>query len=392
VIFSDFFFLLRANKLRVTTHEWLLLMRALSEDLAGGSLLDFYHLSRAVLVKSEAYFDIFDQVFAHYFKGVEIPTAVNDDIKRWLDRMPLERFLSPEEIAKLKSLSLEDLQKLFEERLREQDAEHHGGNRWIGTGGTSPFGHGGFHPTGIRVGGQSRNRSAVKIAAERRFQNYRNDLTLDIRQIQLALKKLRELRRDGLHEELDLDETIDKTCRNAGDIDIVFRPGRKNTTRVLLLMDAGGTMDPYADLVSLLFSAAHQSNHFKDFKYYYFHNCVYSRVFEDMERSRGIPTGDLFRLYGHDYKLILVGDAWMHPYELFYTGGAIDFYSNEAEAGIRWLMRLHDHFRKAVWLNPEDRRYWNADTITAIRQIFPMYALTLEGLEEGIRRLKVHEQ
>lgn len=389
MIFLDFFYLLRAAKLKVTTHEWLLVMRALSGDLAGSSLLDFYHLSRAILVKSEAYFDLFDQVFAHYFRGVEMATPLNDDIRRWLDRTPLSRFLSAEEIAKLKSLSLEELQKLFEERLRAQDTEHHGGNRWIGTGGTSPFGHGGFHPTGIRIGGESRNRSAVKIASERHFRNYRNDLILDIRQIQMALKKLRQLRRDGLHEELDLDETIDKTCRNAGDIDIVFRPGRKNTTRVLLLMDAGGTMDPYADLVSLLFSAAHQSNHFKDFKYYYFHNCVYSRVYQDMERCHAIPTGDLFRLYSHDYKLILVGDAWMHPYELFSAGGAIDFFSPEREAGIGWLMRLKDHFKKTLWLNPEDPRYWNADTIAAIRQIFPMFPLTLEGLEEGIQKLKV---
>lgn len=390
MLFLDFFYLLRAHKIKVTLHEWLLLLNALSLNLAENSLLNFYYLARSILIKSESYFDIFDQVFAHYFRGVEIKTEINDEIKNWLNRTPLEKFLSEEEIKKLKSLSPEELQKMFEERLKEQKEEHHGGNRWIGTGGTSPFGHGGFHPTGMRVGGQSGNRSAMKVAADRKFHNYRKDLTLDIRQIQLALKKLRQLKRDGIQEELDIDATIDRTCHNAGDIDLVFHASRKNTTRLILLMDAGGTMDPFADLVSMLFSAAHQSNHFKDFRYFYFHNCVYSRVYADMERSKSIPTADLFRKYSEDYKLIIVGDAWMHPYELYYQNGAIDFYSHEKEAGIHWLMKLAKHFKRAVWLNPEQKRYWTAETILAIRQIFPMHPLTLEGLDESIKILTRH--
>jgi uncharacterized protein with von Willebrand factor type A (vWA) domain len=387
-VFLDFFYLLRINKIKVSTHEWLMLMRALEINHADSSLLDFYHLARAVLIKSENYYDIFDQCFAHYFRGTELKTTIDDDIKNWLDRTPLEKFFSPEELAAIKALTPEELQKMFEERLREQTEAHNGGNRWIGTGGTSPFGHGGFNPAGMRVGGAGRNRSAVKIASEGKFRNYRSDITLDIRQIQVALRKLRELKRDGTDEELDLDASIDKTCRNAGDIDLVFRPSRKNHTKVLLLMDVGGTMDPYADLVSLLFSAAHQSNHFKDFKYFYFHNCVYSRVYEDMERNKSIPTADLMRKYNEGYKLIFVGDAWMNPYELFYQNGIIDFYATETIPGFDWLRKLRQHYKKAMWLNPEDPRYWGSETISAIGGLFPMFPLTIDGLQEGIRKLR----
>lgn len=386
-MFTDFFYLLRSYKIPVTPNEWLVLMRALDYNLVDCNLNRFYLIARSILIKNESYFDLYDQCFLHFFKGCVEPTPIDDQIHDWLNRTPLERFFSKEELDKLKALSLEELNRMFEERMREQKDQHHGGNRWIGTGGTSPFGHGGFHPSGIRVGGNAGNRSAVKIAGERNFRNHRHDLTLDIRQIQVALKKLRELRRFGAADELDMDGTIQKTCNNAGDIDLVFRSPRKNQTRVILLMDAGGTMDPFADLVSQLFSAAHQSTHFKDFRHYYFHNCVYSRVYTDMARKSSIPTADLLRRFDSNYKLIVVGDAWMSPYELFYENGAIDFFSSEHTPGIEWLRRLNHHFTKSIWLNPERQNYWNADSIHAIRQIFPMFPMTIDGLQEAISKL-----
>ncbi|MCP5463573.1 MAG: VWA domain-containing protein [Deltaproteobacteria bacterium] len=387
-MFTDFFYTLRQYGIKVSFKEWHALLSALDKGLIGNSLDRFYNIARAILVKDESEYDLFDQIFLHTFRGAMEPSDINDQIWDWLNRVPLERHISQEEIDKLKKLSLDELQKLFEERLKEQKEQHHGGNRWIGTGGTSPFGHGGHHPSGMRVGGESGRRSAMKIAAERRFRNYRKDLTLDIRQIQVALKKLRELKRHGSHEELDLDATIEKTGKNAGEIELVFAPPRKNQTKLLLLMDVGGTMDPYAHLVSQLFSAAHASNHFKDFKFFYFHNCVYSRLYTDVERSKTIATQDVLNKYNEDYKLIFVGDAWMHPYELFFQGGHIDYFSKEKASGIHWLQRLKQHFRKSIWLNPERQSYWGADTIAAIAQIFPMFPLSIAGLEEGISKLK----
>lgn len=386
-MFINFYYLLRKHKLPVSIQEWMVLMQALKKGLMDSNLNRFYSLSRAILVKDEAYFDLYDQVFLYFFKGSLEPTPLDDQIQEWLKSTPLERFFSKEELEKLKALSLDELHRLFEERLKEQKEAHQGGSRWIGTGGTSPFGHSGYHPTGIRIGGAARNRSAVKIASERRFRNYRHDLTLDTRQIKVALKELRELRRFGPFDELDLTNTIDQSCKNAGDIELVFRASRKNQTKVLLMMDVGGTMDPYAGLVSQLFSATHSSTHFKDFKFYYFHNCVYSKVYKDMERQEAIPTGDLFRHYNPDYKLILIGDAWMSPYELLSANGAIDFWSHESTPGYVWLKRLKEHFTKSIWLNPEKQDYWQSETIAAIRNIFPMFSLTLEGLQDGIERL-----
>jgi uncharacterized protein with von Willebrand factor type A (vWA) domain len=386
-MFIDFFYLLREQKIPVSLNEWMVLMSALKTGLIDSDLGRFYFVARALLVKSEAHYDAFDQCFFHLFGDATKPLAIDDEIYDWLNRTPLTRYFSEEELAQLKKLSLEELNQLFEQRLKEQKEEHHGGNRWIGTGGTSPFGHGGAHPSGIRVGGAAGNRSAVKIAGERRYRNYRKDLTLDIRQIQIALKKLRLLKRSGSELELDLNESIGATCRNAGDIELVFHATKKNQTKVLLLMDAGGTMDPYADLVSRLFSAAHASSHFKDLKYYYFHNCVYSRVFKNIERSQTVPTEDLLRLYNEDYKLIFIGDAWMNPYELYYDNGMLDLTARERTPGLTWLKRLNSHFRKAIWLNPERSDYWEAETISAIRRIYKMFPLTLQGLEDGIQAL-----
>lgn len=387
-MFIDFFFLLRRYKIPVTLNEWMLLMQALQNGLIDSDLNRFYFVARALLVKTEAHFDTFDQIFAHYFKGSMEPAPLNDKIRDWLNRMPLKKFFSPEELEKLKKLNLEELEKMFRERLAEQKKEHHGGNRWIGTGGTSPFGHGGYHPSGIRVAGQSGNRMALKVASERHFRNYRHDLTLDVRQVKLALKELRELKRHGQKTELDVDSTIDYACRNAGEIEFIFQAERKNQTKLILLMDVGGTMDPYAETVSLLFSAAHSSEHFRDFRYYYFHNCVYSRVYTNMERNEWISTADLFHKFNSDYKLVFVGDAWMNPYELYAENGIIDFFSRESVPGIVWLERLKQHFPTSVWLNPENPEYWHAQTIAGISGIFPMFPLTLDGLHDAVEKLK----
>ncbi len=363
-------------------------MDALSQGCAH-SLTEFYYLARSVLVKSENYFDKFDQVFAFYFKDIELPTDFDDQIIQWLKKEVKRREFSEEEFAKLKKHDLEELKKLLEERLKEQKEEHHGGNKWIGTGGTSPFGHGGVNPAGIRIGGEGGSRSAVKIAAERKFADYRSDLVLDTRQIKLALKKLRQWIKEGVPDELDIEGTIDNTCRNAGDIDLKFKHSRRNNIKILLLMDVGGTMDPYVENVEKLFSALYQSTHFKEFRHYYFHNCIYDQVYGTAMLRKGTPTADLFRLYAKDYRVILVGDAAMSPYELFNSGGIIDYYQHNATPGIAWLKRIHDYFTKTVWLNPESERFWSyTETTSVIRQLFTMVPLTLEGIGDAIRVLR----
>ncbi len=275
------------------------------------------------------------------------------------------------------------------ERLKEQMEEHHGGNKWIGTGGTSPFGHSGAHPSGIRIGGPGGGRMAVKIAEERRFANYRNDRVLDTRQLKVALKRLRRFDKTGMPEELNIDKSIDRTCKNAGDIEIVFEPLRKNQTELLLFMDVGGSMDVFAELAETLFSAAHASTHFKAFHHYYFHNCIYQKVYTDMSRRAWIATDDLFRKYRNTFHVIVVGDACMNPYELFVANGNIDYFEGAHEPGITWLQRMKDHFPKMVWLNPERQDYWSAHpTINAISKIVPMHSLSVEGLSDAVDQLK----
>ncbi|MFC2011060.1 VWA domain-containing protein, partial [Chloroflexota bacterium] len=281
--------------------------------------------------------------------------------------------------------------KQLEERLKEQTEQHNGGGHWIGTHGYSPFGHSGHHPAGIRIGGQSRNRSAVQIAAERRFQNYRSDLTLDTRQIKLALRKLRQLSRIGPEDELDLEETIDATAKSAGEIELIWQRSRKNTVKVLLLMDVGGSMEPFAQLCSQLFSAAHSSTHFKDSLFYYFHNCVYDNLYQDIERQETISTDHLLHTLTPDYKLLLVGDARMAPWELTMRNGAIDYYERNEIPGIIRLKQIAHHFNHSVWLNPDDSRFWMEPTVQVIGKLFPMFPLTLDGLEQAVRKLVVNK-
>ncbi len=385
-MFIPFLYTLRAHKIPVGTQEWVTLMEALSQDLAASSLTRFYYLARAILVKSEALYDAFDQAFLVCFKGEE-SINIKEELLDWLNRMvdPAQR---PQLPPGLEKLDLEELRRRFLERLKEQLEEHHGGNHWIGTGGTSPFGHSGAHPSGIRIGGPGGGRSAVQVAEERRFKNYRNDRILDTRQLKVALKRLRKLDRIGLPEELQMEATIDKTCRNAGDIELVFAPPRKNQTELLLLMDAGGSMDMYAHMAEALFSAAHASNHFKAFHSYYFHNCIYSSVYTDIYRRNAISVDELFRRYRKTHYVIIVGDACMNPYELFFAGGNIDYWSHEDTPGIEWLKRLHQHYPLSVWLNPEPEHYWHHPTIDEIGKIFKMFPLSVSGLTEAVDALR----
>lgn len=372
----------------VSITEWMALMEALSRGYIS-SLNDFYYLARAILVKSEAYYDQYDVAFQEYFKGIEAPPEIMEQVLDWL-KDPINRMLlSDEERALLDSMELDELLRELEKRLKEQTEQHDGGDYWIGRGGTSPFGHSGQHPGGVRIGGGGGGGSAMQIAEQRQFRNYRHDLTLDIRQIEVALKGLRQLNRIGPEDELDLDKTIDATCKNAGELEFIWRRDRKNAVKLLLLMDAGGSMDPFADLCSLLFSAAHSSSHFKDFQYYYFHNCIYDTVYKDIERRDGIGTDHFLRTLEPDYKVILVGDAWMATSELIDMYGAIYYYERNHKAGVVRLKQIADHFTHCVWLNPEPPRFWNHPTVLTIGKVFPMFELTIDGLRQAIRKLIV---
>jgi len=387
-MFTDFFYILRQNKVPVSLVEWMTLMEALAKGHIK-DLDDFYFLARAILVKSEAYYDQYDVAFQQYFQGVEAPEEIAEQVLDWL-KDPLNRlFLNEEERAKFESMDFDELIKELEKRLEEQTEQHDGGGHWIGRGGTSPFGHSGYHPAGIRIGGQSGGRHAVQIAGERRFKNYRSDLTLDVRQIGMALKKLRQLRRTGLEDELDLEGTIKATAKNAGDLDFIWQRSRKNTVKLLLLMDVGGSMEPFAKLCSQLFSAAHSSTHFRDFQYYYFHNCIYDYLYQDVERVDAVSTLHLLHTLESDYKVLLVGDARMGPWELTERYGAINYYERNEIPGILWLKRIRDHFSHCVWLNPDDPRFWIHPTVQMIGKLFPMYSLTLGGLEQAVGKLVV---
>jgi len=386
-VLVPFLFELRRRKLLVSSHEWMTLMEAMALGLHDSSLDGFYRLARSICVKDITEYDAFDEAFLAYFKDVHAATVdITSDLLDWLSDPKNMRSLTDEQRRLLESLDLERLREMFEQRLAEQKKRHDGGNRWIGTGGSSPFGHGGQHPTGLRIGGPGGGRSAMQIAGERRFRAYRTDIVLDVRQIDVALRGLRRLGREGAVEELDLDETVEETCRNAGELELVFRPPKRNRVKILLLMDVGGSMDPYAQLVGRLFTAASRAGRFSRFRYYYFHNCVYEQVYEDASFRRPVTVHDL--LTGdRDEKLVVVGDALMHPAELLEVGGSIYYHRHNGTSGVAWIHRLAEHFRRSVWLNPEPRRYWPRTTIELISNIFPMYELTLDGLAEAVRYL-----
>ncbi len=388
LLFAELFYGLREAGLKVGLSEWMTLMQALSSGVVAPSLTDFYHVARAVLVKHEALFDTWDQVFAAVFGDAQMPTSLAEELLSWLeDPKPLPQ-LSPEELAALEQLPLDRLRELFEQRLQEQKERHDGGNRWVGTGGTSPFGHGGRNPAGVRVGGGGGGRSAVQIATERRFADYRNDRIIDTRAMAVALKKLRRLTRDEGRPELDIEESIDATCRNAGELTLEFRPPRDNHARVLLLMDVGGSMDPYAALVERLFSAASGLNHWRKFEALTFHNCPYETLYTSIWGGEGTPTVDVLRERPPETFLIMVGDASMAPSELTSSHGAIDYWHRNDTPGLIWLHRLRTRFRRAVWLNPMPSKWWRGYSIELIGNLFPMYPLTLQGLDDAVTSLR----
>ncbi len=385
----DFFLHLKAKKLPVSTREFLTLLEALKAGIARHSIDDFYVLSRATLVKDETLYDKFDQAFGEYFKGVEqIPGLETDIPEEWLKAM-MKKHLTPEEKAKLEKMGWDKLMEEFRKRLEEQKGRHEGGNKWIGTGGTSPYGNNGINPEGIRIGGESAgNRTAIKVWDQREYRNLDDGVELGTRNIKVALRRLRRFAREGAQDELDLDGTIDGTAKNAGWLDIKMRPERHNKVKVLLFLDIGGSMDDHIKVCEELFSAA--KTEFKHLEHFYFHNCIYDYVWKDNRRRHGerFPLWDVMHKYGEDYKVVVVGDATMSPYEILQPGGSVE-YSNE-EAGAVWLQRMLDTWPRAVWLNPEPERLWTyRHSIELIRTVFNnrMFPLTLDGLERAMREL-----
>lgn len=387
-MFTEFLFVLRAHGIKVSLTEWLTLIEALAQGHARCSIDVLYHLARALLVKRETQFDLYDHAFASYFEGVDTAFDVSDEVLKWLENPKLPRELTEEERARLLAMDLDALREEFEKRLREQKERHDGGSRWVGTGGTSPFGNSGFNPAGVRVGGGGGGRSAIQVAEERRYRNLRSDVVLDTRQLGAALRRLRRLAKDDGPEELDLDATIDMSARAGGEIELVFGPPRHNRIKLLLLMDVGGSMDPHADLCERLFSAAHAATHFKAFEHYFFHNCIYQTLYKDMSRYEGSPTADVLKQLDQSWSVVFVGDAWMSPYELSHVGGAIVYSHYNRVAGIDWLGRVRERCPNSVWLNPEPRRIWEAPSVRMIRRLFPMFELTLDGLSEAVDVLR----
>ncbi|HIG00364.1 MAG TPA: VWA domain-containing protein [Myxococcales bacterium] len=389
-MFLDLFYGLRDEGVPVAVQEWQMFMTSLEKGLHDSNLLAFYNIAKATLIKSETYYDAFDRVFARVFHGVEGELSANDELNEWLSDPKNFDGLTEEQRKMIEELDADELMRRYLETLEEQDERHDGGGRWVGTGGHSPFGNGGEHPTGIRVGGKSKNQSAMKVAEDRRFQEYRTDHTLDIRNVRLALKRLRHLTREGPSDELDLDETVDETCRNAGEIEFVYRADRRNNVRLLLLMDVGGTMEPYYEPVSRLLTALHEERGLREFKSYYFHNCVYERLGTnaDLYVKDAIPTGDILRRFDERWKVLIVGDAAMHPAELMNPRGNINPRFESETRGIDWLMRIREHFDRCVWLNPDPPSDWNhTRTTKVIGEIFPMYALSLDGIQDAVTSL-----
>jgi uncharacterized protein with von Willebrand factor type A (vWA) domain len=386
-----FFYQLRSAGLPVSVTEFLTLLEAMKNGLGSGDVDEFYYLARSTLVKNEAHFDRFDKVFGDYYRGIESvfgpdPVQLPDD---WLRRQA-ELFLSPEERQRIESLGgFEELMDALKQRLEEQKKRHQGGNRMIGTAGTSPFGAYGFNPEGVRIGQDgSRHRRGAKVWDRREYRNLDDDVQLGTRNIKIALRRLRRFARQGAEEELDLDDTIRSTARQGGLLDIRMVPERHNAIKVLLFLDIGGSMDDHVRLCEELFSAARSE--FKHLEYFYFHNCVYESVWRDNRRRHAArtPTMEVLRTYGRDYKLIFVGDATMSPYEIIYPGGSVEHWNEEP--GSLWMQRLLDNYGSAVWLNAEPEQRWDYTPSTGLlrdlmeRRMFP---LTISGLERGMKEL-----
>jgi uncharacterized protein len=389
-VFISFFLELRAAKMPASLREFLTLMEGMREHVALYDIDEFYFLARATLVKDERHLDRFDRVFGHVFKGIETPADPQTELpEEWLKKLG-ERYLTPEEKAQIEALGgWEKLMETLRQRLAEQMGRHQGGNKWIGTGGTSPFGAQGYNPEGVRIGQKSEgNRSAVKIWDKREFRNLDDTVELGTRNIKLALRRLRQFAREGAELELDLPDTVRSTAHNAGWLDLKMVPERHNAVKLLLFLDVGGSMDDHVRVCEELFSAAR--GEFKHLEYFYFHNCLYDTVWKDSRRRHveQLDVMEILRTYDAAHKVVLVGDASMSPYEIEKEGGSVERWNDEA--GETWLRRLLDAYPKAVWLNPVPEKYWGGTTsIGMIRRLMEerMFPLTLDGIDRGMREL-----
>lgn len=388
-MFFNFVDELRAAGISASFKEHLVLLEALEKDVIEQTPEAFYYLSRATFVKDEGLLDRFDQVFQRVFRGIitdygQQPVEIPEE---WLKALA-ERYFSPEEMEKIKALgSWDEIMETLKKRIEEQEKRHQGGNKWIGTGGTSPFGHSGYNPEGVRIGGEGKHGRALKVWEKREFKNLDNTVELGTRNIKIALRRLRRFAREGAADELDLDATIDGTARQ-GWLDIHMRPERHNAVKVLLFLDNGGSMDPHVKLVEELFSAC--TTEFKNLEFFYFHNCLYEGLWKDNRRrfSERTPTWDVLHKFGHDYKVIFVGDASMSPYEVSHPGGSVEHFNEES--GATWLQRVTQTYPATVWLNPTPERQWDYSQSTKLIQELiggSMYPLTLGGLDEAMREL-----
>ena len=393
-MFLNLFYTLRTYGVPVSTRELLDLYALLETGIVFADREQFYELIRLCMVKDEKYFDKFDRAMADYFEGIdtldidELMAKLGDIPKEWLELKLDPNNLTEAQRRLLKKYgSLEALMQALEERLKEQKERHQGGNKWVGTGGSSPFGAYGDHPEGVRIGGESRKRSAVKVWEQRKYRDLDTDNQLETRSMQMALRKLRKFARDGAADELDIGSTIKKTAQK-GMLDVQLRPERRNRVKVLMLFDIGGSMDSYIEACERLFAAA--KNEFKTLEFFYFHNCVYEYVWTENARrnASAVPTLDVLHKYGSDYRLIFVGDAAMSPYELLSVGGSVEYMSQDT--GQAWLKRITNHFDKVAWLNPETPSYWQyTQTIGLIKDIMQghMYPMTLHGIEDMTKYL-----
>jgi uncharacterized protein len=388
-MFFNFLDELRSAGIQASLKEHLILLEALDRDVIENTPEEFYYLSRSVFVKDEGLLDRFDQVFNKVFKGLLTSYGTNpEDIPEdWLKAVA-EKFLSEEEMEKIKSLgSWDEIMETLKKRLEEQQKRHEGGNKWIGTGGTSPFGNNGYNPEGVRIGGESKHKRALKVWEKREFANLDHTKELGTRNIKIALRRLRKFARTGSVEELDISATIEGTAKQ-GWLDIHMRPERRNAIKVLLFLDIGGSMDPFVKLCEELFSAA--TSEFKNLEFFYFHNCLYEGVWKDNRRrfSERTPTWDLMHKFPHDYKLIFVGDAAMSPYEITHPGGSVEHFNEES--GAVWMQRIANTYPATVWLNPTPEAHWGYSQSTkVIKELMKdrMYPLTLDGLDDAMREL-----
>ncbi|HKM04208.1 MAG TPA: VWA containing CoxE family protein [Lachnospiraceae bacterium] len=398
-MFSKFHSMLKEKGLNISLSEWITLQEALDKGLCNSSLTQFYYVARMILVKSETEFDKFDMAFEEFFKGVQSEHSLTKNMEEWLDKQDINDLLKESDkqwLSNMEEMQIDkdDVKQKFQERLKDQDSEHNGGSYWIGTMGKSSFGNTGGNVGGIRVGGSTGYQSAFQVVGAKKYKDFRDDRMLDNRQFQLALRKLRQFstKLDIPKTELDIDGTIDKTCNNGGCLQIVMEKPRKNAVKLLLIMDSGGTMIPYTQLLNELFQSVNKSNHYKDVKTYYFHNCIYSKLYKTPECENGdwVDTEWMFRNLDRNYKVIIVGDAAMAPEEFYSTSGNYRG-PNGGMAGVDWLLLMKKNYNNIIWLNPKmaiGNAPWR-EVETAIKEIFPMYQLTVAGLKQGLSHLMV---